>query len=50
MSNYAVKPVSTPLKVSVTRIENIFQASNPYIFSNPIIKDYIYIESRRIIA
>jgi hypothetical protein len=49
MNNYAVKIASRPVKVNVVRIENIFQDSNPYVMQ-PIIKDYIYIESRVIIA
>jgi len=51
MNNYAVKPVSRSIKVKVVRIEDIFQNSNPYkSFIEPIIKDYIYIESKRVIA
>ncbi|MDD3014840.1 MAG: hypothetical protein PHC34_14150 [Candidatus Gastranaerophilales bacterium] len=51
MNNCAVKPVSRPVKVNVVRMEDIFQNSNPYeSFLQPIIKDYIYIESRVIIA
>ncbi|MDD3014856.1 MAG: hypothetical protein PHC34_14230 [Candidatus Gastranaerophilales bacterium] len=49
MNNYAVKTISRPVKLNTVRIENIFQDSNPYIMQ-PIIKDYIYIESRVIIA
>jgi len=51
MSNYAVKNVARPLKVKVVRIEDLFHNSNPYrSFLEPIIKDYIYIESKRVIA
>jgi hypothetical protein len=49
MNQFALQPKT--IKAKVTRIENLLQNAdlNDEIFE-PIIKDYIYIESRRIIA
>ena len=50
MNNLAVRNASKPIKVSVTRISQIFENTNPYKPVQSVIKDYVYTEQRRIIA
>lgn len=48
MNNIAV---TKPIKVNVVRIQEIFQNSNPYKTGiSGIIKDYIYVDQKRVIA
>ena len=41
---------STPIKMTVTRIEEIFHDTNPYKPVEKVIKDYVYTEEKRILA
>ncbi|EKE02537.1 MAG: hypothetical protein ACD_20C00363G0003 [uncultured bacterium] len=43
--------VTKPIKVNVVRIQEIFQNTNPYKTGiSRIIKDYIYVDQKRVIA
>jgi hypothetical protein len=51
MSDFEKKTVTSPIKVTVTRLEEIFEETNPYpVFQEKIIKDYVYSNEKRIIA
>lgn len=51
MNSVLERPETKPVKVSVTRLEQIFQNSNPdKSNADIIIKDYVYTPEKRIIA
>lgn len=51
MNNLNLAIDKRPLKVSVTRINNFFEQTNPYMPSNTrVIKDYVYYPEKRVIA
>jgi len=51
MNNLVSRMVTKPIKVSVVRIEEVFQNTNPYKRTiSGIIKDYVYVDQKRVIA
>lgn len=52
MNNLSLLTERKPIKASVTRINNEFELSNPYMTSpnKKVIKDYIYYPQKRVIA
>lgn len=51
MKNFENKSVSKPIKVAVTRLEEVFEETNPFpIPQQNVIKDYVYCNQKRIIA
>lgn len=51
MNKFSIQPISKAIKAKVTRIEN-FIDNEIYMeeITETIIKDYVYLEKRRIIA
>lgn len=52
MNKFNLLAEKKPIKASVTRINNAFELSNPYMTSpnKNVIKDYVYFPQKRIIA
>jgi hypothetical protein len=51
MSDFEKKTVTIPIKVVVTRLEEIFEETNPYpVIREKIIKNYVYSNEKKIIA